>query len=425
VCRWSIEVLVPSRPYGHTGRDLDVVVFGATGFVGRLVAHYLADNAPTGVRIGLAGRSARRLADVRAKLGRSAERWPLLVADAGDLRSVAAMAEATRVVATTVGPYLRYGTPVVEACARAGTDYADLTGEVLFVRESLDRWDQVASSTGARIVHSCGFDSVPSDLGVLLLFQRARSDGEGTLEDTRLVVTSMKGGFSGGSVDSMRVTAERVAADRRLLRVLADPYSLSPDRAAEPDVGAPSDLPRIGRDPDLGVWTGPFVMASYNTRVVRLSSALRGWAYGSGFRYQECMSYGRGAAAPVRAAATGAGLAALVAGMGFGPTRAVLDRLLPRPGEGPSEQTRRGGRFRMEISTRTSTGARYRAVVAASGDPGYQATAVMLGESALSLALDAAEDPRRAGVLTPSVGIGDPLVHRLRAAGFTLDVERL
>ncbi|HYO18188.1 MAG TPA: saccharopine dehydrogenase NADP-binding domain-containing protein, partial [Dermatophilaceae bacterium] len=155
-------------------RELDVVVFGATGFVGRLVAEYLAEHAPESVRIGLAGRSLDRLTQVRAGLGGTAREWPLLVADTSDPSSLAALAESTRVVATTVGPYARYGMPLVEACARAGTDYADLTGEVLFVRETLDRWNELAASTGARIVHSCGFDSIPSDLGVHLLAERAR-----------------------------------------------------------------------------------------------------------------------------------------------------------------------------------------------------------------------------------------------------------
>ena len=405
-------------------RDLDVVVFGATGFVGRLVAKYLAEHAPGGVRVGLAGRSQEKLATVRDALGSAAAQWPLIVADTGDSKSLDDMVQSTRVVATTVGPYARDGMPVVEACARAGTDYVDLTGEALFVRESLDRFDATAAASGARIVHSCGFDSIPSDLGVLLLFERIRDDGQGTLEETTLIVKSMKGGFSGGTIDSMRATVEAVTADPSLRRVLADPYSLSPDRAAEPDVGAQPDNARIHRDPDLGVWLGPFVMASYNTRVVRLSNAIQGWAYGRGFRYREAMSYGTGVTAPVRAAAFSAGMTGAIAGMGFGPTRAVLDRFLPAPGQGPDEATRRRGRFSMEIRTRTSESARYQCTVAAQGDPGYQATSVMLGESAMCLVLDRDRLPDRAGVLTPATAMVDPLVERLRTAGFTLTVER-
>ncbi len=405
-------------------RELDVVVFGATGFVGRLTAEYLGEHAPPGVRVGLAGRSRERLEVVRESLGPVAAAWPLIVADTTDPASVRALARSTRVVATTVGPYVRYGMPLVEACAEEGTDYADLTGEVLFVRETLATWNGVAASTGSRIVHSCGFDSVPSDLGVLLLAERARADGEGHLEDTTLVVRRMKGGFSGGTVDSARAMAQAVAADRSLLRVLADPYSLSPDRDQEPDVGSQPDTVRIRRDASVGAWVGPFVMASYNTRVVRLSNALQGWSYGRAFRYREAMAFGSDAAAPLRAAATAAGLAVGVVGLAFGPTRTVLDRFLPAPGEGPDEETRRSGRFDIEIRTRTSTGAGYRCVVAAEGDPGYQATCVMLGESALSLALDRDRTPDRAGVLTPAAALGDALADRLRAAGFELTVER-
>ena len=406
-------------------RDLDIVVFGATGFVGRLVAGYLAEHAPPAIRIGLAGRSTQRLTQLRESLGPAAATWPLLVANADDPDTLRAMVEATTVVATTVGPYSRYGMPLVQACAQAGTDYADLTGEVLFVRETLDRYAELSKASGARIVHSCGFDSIPSDLGVLLLFEQARRDDEGRLEDTTLVVTSMKGGFSGGTIDSMRASAETVAADRTLLKLFADPYSLSPDRPAEPDLGSQRDLTRIHRDADLDLWVGPFVMAPYNTRIVRLSNALKGWEYGPRFRYGEAMAFGSGITAPARAAAVSAGTAGAIAAMGFRPARAILDRFLPAPGEGPSEQSRRGGHFRIQIRTRTSTGARYRCLVAARGDPGYQATSVMLGESALCLAVDRDRLPDRGGVLTPATAMGDVLVDRLRDADVTLTVDRL
>ena len=406
-------------------REHDVVVFGASGFVGRLVAEYLAEHAPDGVRVALAGRSLERLTAVRSLLPERARGWPLVVADVEDQASMPALARSPRAVATTVGPYLRYGSPLVEACAAAGTHYADLTGEVLFVRDTLERYDETARSSGARIVHSCGFDSIPSDLGVLLLAERVRADHEGDLEDTTLVVRRMKGGFSGGTIDSARAMAQAVAADRSLMGVLADPYSLSPDRSAEPDLGRESDAVAIRHDASVGAWVGPFVMGPYNTRVVRLSNALSGWSYGRGFRYREAMAFGSDLLAPLRAAAFSAGSVASVVGFAFAPTRAVLDRVLPAPGEGPDEEARRSGRFDIEIRTRTSTGAAYAAVVAAQGDPGYQATSVMLGESVLALAVDADRLPARAGVLTPATGIGTVLVDRLRAAGFTLDVARL
>jgi short subunit dehydrogenase-like uncharacterized protein len=406
-------------------RELDVVVFGASGFVGRLTAAYLAAHAPSGLRIGLGGRSADRLTAVREGLGERGADWQVIVADTSDDDAVRTLARSTRVVATTVGPYARYGMPLVAACAAEGTHYADLTGEVLFVRDSLRVHAEAARGSGARIVHSCGFDSVPSDIGVLLLAERARADGEGTLESTTLVVRSMRGGISGGTIDSGRAMAQAIAADRSLAKVMIDPYSLSPDRAAEPDVGAASDAVQIRRDASVGAWVGPFVMAPYNTRVVRMSNALQGWSYGRTFRYREAMAYGDDALAPLRAFAVSAGVTAALAGLAFGPTRSVLDRFLPAPGEGPDEETRRTGGFDIEIRTRTTTGASYRVVVAAQGDPGYAATSVMLGESALALALDGDALPDRSGVLTPASGIGPRLAERLRLAGFTMDVERL
>jgi short subunit dehydrogenase-like uncharacterized protein len=317
----------------------------------------------------------------------------------------------------------------VEACATAGTDYADLSGEVLFMRESAARHHDLAAGTGARIVHSCGFDSIPSDLGVLLAYQAAAADDAGELEDTTLVVTAVKGGVSGGTLASAvgELDEIRSSADQR--RKAGDPYALSPDRPAEPAPGSEGarggDLVRAHYDRDLGIWVGPFIMAGVNARVVRRSNALQGWAYGRRFRYREVMGFGHGAAAPVLAVAVTGGLMALMTGLAFGPSRAVLGRLLPGPGEGPSEKTRRTGYFRIEVRARTSGGGRYVSKIAARGDPGYAATAVMLGESALCLALDRDALPDRAGVLTPATAMGAALAGRLRSAGQTLTAQRV
>ena len=406
-------------------RELDVVVFGATGFVGRLVAGYLAGHAPGGVRVGLAGRSQQRLADVRAGLGAAASAWPLLAADSADPPSLAALARAARVVVSTVGPYRAQGLALVQACATAGTDYADLTGEVLFIRDSIDHCHDLAARSGARIVHGCGFDSVPSDLGVLLLHLAARADDAGDLQDTVLVVTALRGGISGGTLASLMGQQDevRVSAVRR--QMVADPYALSPHRAAEPDLGDERDLDWVRYDGGLGMWLGPFAMAGVNTRVVRRSNALQGWAYGRRFRYREVAGFGAGPAAPLLAAMTGAGLKATLAGLEFGPSRALLGRLLPAPGQGPGEKTRRTGYFRIQVHTRTSAGVRYLAAVEAQGDPGYAATSVMLGEAALCLALDRDQLPGRAGVLTPATAMGTPLAARLRAAGHTLATRQV
>jgi short subunit dehydrogenase-like uncharacterized protein len=406
-------------------RDLDVVVFGATGFVGRLVAGYLAGHAPGGIRIGLAGRSERRLADIRAGLDGAASVWPLLLADSADPVSVAALAGAARVVVSTVGPYHAQGLGLVEACAAAGTHYADLTGEVLFIRDSIDRCNDAAVGRGARIVHCCGFDSIPSDLGVLMLHHAARADDAGDLLDTTLAVTALRGGISGGTLASLMGQQDEVRASAERRRVVQDPYGLSPDRAAEPDLGDERDLDWVRYDGDLRMWTGPFVMAGLNTRVVRRSNALQGWAYGRRFRYREVTGFGASPAAPALAVAASAALKAAEAGLAFGPSRAMLGPLLPAPGQGPSEKTRRTGFFRMQIHTRTSAGARYLGTIEARGDPGYAATAVMLGETALCLALDQDQLPDRAGVLTPATAMGAALAARLRSAGHTLATRQI
>ena len=362
---------------------LDIVVFGATGFVGRLVAEYLVAHAPAGVRVGLAGRS-------RTKLEALGLDCPLVVADADDPGE---LARSARVVCTTVGPYWPNGLKLVDACVEAGTSYCDLTGEVLFAHASVQRHDR-ARQTGARIVHSVGFDSIPSDLGTYLLF-----DAAGQLQDTTLVVKALKGGFSGGTFASMKGQIDAMRTDRGRRKVIFDPHALGGDDTTP-------DLRAVTRDPELG-WIGPFVMATYNTRIVRRSAELL--RYGPDFRYREVSAYSN----PVIAFGFTAGLGALAGGLAFAPTRKLLDKVLPEPGEGPSEKARENGFFRIEVH-----GAGRVAKVAAKGDPGYKATAVMMGESALCLALTQGEG----GVHTPASAMGAPLVERLRAAGMTLAV---
>jgi short subunit dehydrogenase-like uncharacterized protein len=398
-------------------RELDIVVYGATGFVGKLTAEYLAQHAPDGVRIGLAGRSGEKLAGVRSELGKD---WPTIVADSSDAASLKALAQRCRVIATTVGPYRKHGMPVVEACAEAGTDYIDLTGEPLFIRDSIDRCHTRAQESGARIVHCCGFDSIPSDLGVWLLHDEA-----GELEATTYVVRGVRGGASGGTIDSMTTMIDEVKADSAKRKVLLDPYSLSPDRAAEPELGRQLDIGPPAHDDDLGEWLGPFVMAAVNTRVVRRSNALQDWAYGRRFRYRETMAMGSGLPGLAKATALVSGLGALGGALALPPTRAALGRFIPSAGEGPSAEVRAKGFFKIEIHARTPTGERYVCHVEAQGDPGYAATAVMFGETALCLVLDRDRLPDRAGVLTPATALDGALVDRLRAAGQTYEVERV
>ena len=403
-------------------REHDLVVLGATGFVGRLVAAYLARNAPTGMRVALAGRSPERLGKVRSDLPRAGRDWALLVCDSTDAGQVAALAGSTRVVATTVGPYARYGLPLVRACAEAGTHYADLSGEILFVRDAIDTAHETAVRTGARVVNACGFDSVPSDLGVHLLHREAQRLDLGGLGDTTLLVTRLSGGINGGTVDSMRSQIEALQADPERRRVLFDPFAFTPDRAPEPDRSGQRDVRHVFRDATTGRWTAPWIMAAFNSRIVRRSDSLLQHAYGPGFRYREAVGFGRGTRGRLEAYALAAALGTTYAAMSNPTTRGLADRLLPSPGEGPGQQVRDEGYFRFELRTTTAAGRRLRAVVSASGDPGNVATMVMFGESALCLARDADRLTSGGGVLTPAVAMGDTMVERLRIAGMTLTV---
>jgi short subunit dehydrogenase-like uncharacterized protein len=412
-------------------RELDIVLYGATGFVGKLTAQYLAKAGGT-ARIALAGRSAERLLAVREALGDAAKEWPLITADASSPSSLNDMAARTRVVVTTVGPYTKYGLPLVAACAAAGTDYADLTGETMFVRESIDNYHKQAVDTGARIVHACGFDSIPSDLTVYALFEQIRKDGTGELGETNFVLRAMAGGVSGGTIASMMEVMATASSDPEARRAMNDPYTLTTDRAVEPDFGHQSDTPwRRGREiaPELsGIWTGAFAMGAPNARIVRRSNALLDWAYGTRFRYAENMSVGSSIVAPV-AAALGTAANAAILGLGsryFNKLpRGVLERIAPSPGTGPSERARENGHYRVETYTTTTSGARYRTTMAQRGDPGYKATSVLLGECGLALALDRDRLSDLRGVLTPAAAMGDVLLTRLPAAGVTLNTVRL
>ncbi len=410
-------------------RDLDIVLYGATGFIGRLTAEYLVTSA-RGVRVGLAGRSAERLRMVRSALGAAARDWPILTADLSAPAALQAMAAQTRVLVSAVGPYSRHGLPLVAACAAAGTDYADLTGEVPFVRDSIDRYHQQAVDTGARIVHSCGFDSVPSDLTAYALHRRAIQDGAGELGDTTLVLRAYSGGYAGGSIATMVELMRIAAEDPAMRRMLDDPYSLSPERGAEPDLGSQPDLPLCEGSqvaPELaGLWLGGYVMALYNTRCVRRSNALLGYAYGRRFRYQEALTHGSMAAAPLIAAMFNAGITGASRFGGWYLRMlppGLVDRMTPPPGTGHDEGSR--GRYKVETYTTTTAGRRYVATMSQQRDPGYAATAVLVGQSALCLATDRDRLSPLHGVLTPAVAMGDALLARLPAAGVSFEVAQL
>ena len=399
------------------------MLVGATGFVGRLTARHLAEHAPAGLRIGLAGRSADRLDRVRATLPGPGPSWPVIVVDVQDDAAATELAIRTRVVATTVGPYLRYGLPLVRACAAAGTHYADLTGETLFVRRSIDAVHGLAVASGARIVHSCGFDSVPSDLGVGLTAARAAADGAGELTSAVLHVTRLRGGISGGTIDSLRQQAIEESGDPVARRLTANPWALVDEVSGRAYGSTGSKGSRPTRNDRTGSWQAPFVMGAYNGQIVHRSNALAGWPYGRELTYREVVDTGRGPAGAVAAAGIVVGAGALRWGMSMPATRSLLDRVLPKPGQGPDERQRSRGTFRVEVHAETTGGAHYRTTIGAAHDPGYDGTAVMFGESALSLVGDSGLGPP--GADTPMVALGATLPQRLREHDFTVSTERL
>lgn len=407
-------------------RPFDLVLFGATGFTGALVAEYLAKRKRPGLRWALAGRNKAKLEGVRAeiaKLDPTLAELPILQADATSSRELRAIADQTGLVITTVGPYHQHGFPLAEACAQAGTDYCDLTGEVPFVRRVADELAVRAAETGARLVPCSGFDSIPSDLGVFLLSEHFQKQGK-RLARAKLVVGRAKGGMSGGTVASMLGLMDAAGKDRKIRSLLGDPYGLNPDRKNQrgPDGSDPMGL---SRDRDLGTWTAPFVMAAINTRVVRRTNALLEYPYGKDFRYEEVMGMGRGAGGFVRAAGLTAGLGAFLALAVPKPTRGLLGRALPTPGQGPDREAREKGFFEIDVLGWAQGDDRPSAVchIRGNADPGYGETAKMLSEVGLLLVDTRGKEGKKGGVWTPASAMGSELAERLRAANMTWDVS--
>jgi short subunit dehydrogenase-like uncharacterized protein len=404
-------------------REFDVVLMGATGFTGQLVAeHLLARHGATGsLRWALAGRSREKLERVRDRLGDEARQLALIEADSFDRESLDAVTSRTRVVLTTVGPYALYGSELVAACVEKGTDYCDLSGEVPWMRAMLDRHADAAAASGARIVHCCGFDSVPSDLGVWFLQKHARERFGQPLERVRLRVKAAKGGLSGGTFASMLNIVEQARRDETTAKILKNPYALCPPDARkgprQPYVNGPR------HDPALDAWTAPFIMAAINTRIVHRTNALLDHVYGDEFRYDEAVLTGKGFGGRLKATAVSAGSGAFALGASLGPTRSMLKKLvLPKPGEGPSAEQREAGFFNIVLDGRTADGETLRARVTGDRDPGYGATSKMIGEAAACLAQDLGDDVA-GGFWTPAAALDDRLLKRLvEHAGMTFDI---
>lgn len=387
-------------------REFDVIVFGATGFTGHLVAEYLAERYGVGgdVSWAMAGRSMAKLESVRDEIG-APSNTPLAVADSDDDASLTAMAERTRCVITTVGPYLWYGEGLVRACAETGTDSVDLSGEVLWMHQMIERYHARAVETGARIVHSTGFDSIPFDLGVLFVQQAAEEQFGSPCQRVRTRVMDMRGEFSGGTAAAGRATVEALGADPDLFAVLLDPFALA-DGFQGPE--QPDGDTAIDED-IVGGWSGPFFMAPINTRNIHRSNALMGHRYGEDFLYDEMLFAGPGDA--------GRQIAEAMTGMGGG----VGGDDGPKPGEGPSKEVRDAGGYKLLVIGSHAGGGEIRARVTGDKDPGYGSTSKIIAEAALCLIDDRPDLP--GGIWTPAAALGSTLIPRLvERAGMTFDL---
>ena len=399
-------------------RPLDVLLYGATGFTGRLAATELARHAPRGLRWGLAGRQRAKLEAVRDATDGPCRPLEILEADSERPDTVAAAVSRARVVMSTAGPFAAYGNAVVDACVRHRAHYVDITGETPWVADVIDRHHEQALADGTRIIPFCGFDSVPSDLGTLLLVEHLRQGGTACGE----VVSAfrLRGGLNGGTAATAVQLFESGQARRS-----GHPFLLN--GAGRPRLSRDEFLRE--RDPkgvrwnaDLRRWLAPFFMAMVNTRVVRRSamlSAEAGAPYGPHFAYREFMAL----RSPVRASMLAAGLVGAQLALAS-PLRALVKRRLPPPGTGPSEEVRRNGWFRLDLVAHGEDGRRAYGLVKDQGDPGNTVTVKTLCEAALALAVDGPRlpgGPARGGVLTPAIGLGQVLVERLRARGMTLE----
>lgn len=376
-------------------KEFDLVVYGATGYTGRLVAEYLVQRhgAEPSLKWAMAGRSHGKLLETRGEID-PLEATPLIVADASDPASLKAMAARAKCVVTTVGPYQLYGEPLVAACAETGTDYVDLCGEPAWMRAMIDKYDAAAKTSDARIVFSCGFDSIPFDLGVWFTQQEAMKEFGAPAREIKCRVRAMKGKFSGGTAASLKATMAAAFKDPSVIELLKSPFALTPghEGAKQPSGSRPIE--------ENGVWMAPFIMAPINTKNVHRSNFLLGHPYGADFLYSEMMMTGPGEQGEKVAKAIAA-------------DTSLMGEDAPKPGEGPTKEERDTGFYDILFLGETARGEKIRAYCKGDRDPGYGSTSKMIAEAGLCLISNRADAP--AGVSTPAAAMGRALIKRLAA----------
>ena len=414
----------PSTSSGK--RPYAVVLYGATSFVGQITAHYLTeflsnakDKNGANVTWAIAGRDKEKLNELQSKL---ASKVDIIIANSDDAASLDKMTKQTQVIISTVGPYLKYGEPLIKSCAENGTDYVDLTGEAIFIKDMMDKYQDAAKQSGARIVNSCGFDSIPSDLGVYFTQQQAEERFGSACDVINMRVKAAKGGLSGGTIASMATIFEEVGQDKSRRKQVANPYLLNDDKDA-PNVRQ-ANVSKPEYDDEHKRWLAPFVMASINTRIVHRSNQLLGYEYGRDFKYDEAMWMKDGLKGKLSSYAMSAGLLGFATAMMITPSRELLSKhVLPKSGSGPSKEDQENGYFDIRLFGQTADKDSINTKVTGDKDPGYGSTSRMLAQAALCLAQDISKEEVGGGFWTPASAMGDSLLTRLEAhAGLSFEV---
>ena len=405
-----------------SNKEFDIVIFGASSFVGKILCHYLVNEyTEPNLSWAMAARSERKLLELKQALGVLASPIPTLLADSMDEESLLSMCERTAMVISTVGPYALYGDLLVKACVSTGTDYCDLTGEPQWIKRMLDLHESAAQASGSRIVHCCGFDSIPSDLGVKFLQEQARQKFGSYCDRVKMRAQVMKGGASGGTIASGINMYKEAAGDTALQEELKDPYSLCGENY---DRGLSQHDVHVEYDEDFGAWSGPFVMAAINTRVVLRSNAIAAQPYSAEFRYDEGMLMGAGRQGQKRAKRLLLGTRVTAVALKLGLVRWFVARfILPKPGEGPSLEQQRNGHYDLRFVGRTPQDEVLRARVTGDKDPGYGSTAKMLAQAGISLRRDIDKNALAGGFWTPATAFNEKLIERLQShAGMKFEI---
>ena len=408
-------------------KPYQLVLFGATSFVGRIVFQYLLEHYSTdkngtdqGFRWAVAARSKAKLAELQQELG--ATYVPTIIADSSNPQSLQYLCQQTDLVISTVGPYALYGEPLVKLCAEMGVDYCDLTGEIHWVKAMIDNYQTQAVKSGARIIPSCGFDSIPSDLGVFFLQQQAQERFGEPCEQVKFRIKAMRGSFSGGTVASMLNVSKAVVKEPALAKILRNPYSLC-ERLPTPKLKQQAIM-KACFDEDFRVWLAPFIMATINVPVVFRSNGLQHGAYGEKFEYGEAVMTGQGPMGWLIAQSISAAMAGFFVASAIPPSRWLMSKLfLPAPGEGPAPEAQEKGFYDIRLLGKTPGGNTIRTKVTGDRDPGYGSTAKMLAEAAICLSQDISKSRLGGGFWTPASAFGDTLIKRLiERAGLTFEV---